>query len=88
MYGTLHQNEEYCSKEGSFVKIGDEPKQGERNDILGLRKLIEDNPHTPPVKLARLDLQFKTYTQCHNALDKYHHDSKLSLPTTQALFTL
>lgn len=74
MYGTLRQNEDYCSKEGTFVKLGDEPKQGERNDIIGFKKIIEDNPHTPPVKLAREDLKFSHYVKYHNGLEKYHHD--------------
>lgn len=29
MRGSLQQNEDYCSKEGRFTKLGDEPRQGE-----------------------------------------------------------
>lgn len=33
MYGSLHSNAEYCSKEGKLIKLGDEPKQGNRADL-------------------------------------------------------
>jgi len=33
MRGSFMQNEAYCSKEGTLIKLGDEPKQGARGDI-------------------------------------------------------
>jgi len=33
MGGSFQQNESYCSKEGSYTKLGDEPKQGFRGDL-------------------------------------------------------
>ncbi len=33
MQGSIKQNEAYCSKESSLTKVGDEPKQGARDDL-------------------------------------------------------
>jgi len=33
MKGSFQQNEAYCSKEGKYTKLGDEPKQGFRGDL-------------------------------------------------------
>lgn len=33
MCGSFQQNEAYCAKEGSYTKLGDEPKQGFRGDL-------------------------------------------------------
>lgn len=51
MQGSLRQNEDYCSKEGSFTKLGDEPKQGERSDIIGIRDRIVAGER--PMKIAK-----------------------------------
>lgn len=40
MYGNFQQNEVYCSKEGIYKKIGDEPKQGFRGDLKETMRLI------------------------------------------------
>lgn len=56
MKGSLEQNETYCSKEGNFVKIGKEPAQGKRTDLLELKEqilagktvdeIVVEEPHT------------------------------------------
>lgn len=46
MRGSFQQNEAYCSKEGSFTKLGDEPKQGCRGDIDETAKMILDSELT------------------------------------------
>lgn len=33
MFGSLSQSDVYCSKAGKYHKLGDEPKQGDRNDL-------------------------------------------------------
>lgn len=56
MHGNFAQNESYCSKESTLVKLGDEPKQGLRNDLLEtiqalkagtvtMDDVAEQNPH-------------------------------------------
>lgn len=42
MHGTLKQNETYCSKEGSFTKLGTPPSQGERTDLLKVKRKLDD----------------------------------------------
>ena len=48
MRGSLQQNDKYCSKEtaGVLVEFGDKPKQGNRGDIIALKKEIEDGTAT------------------------------------------
>lgn len=53
MQGTLVQNENYCSKQSSLVKLGDEPnEQGKRSDIVRVRDHIEETGERP-MKIAR-----------------------------------
>lgn len=52
MRGSLVANEAYCSKEGQFVKIGDEPnEQGMRSDLMRVREMVEEGER--PMKIAR-----------------------------------
>lgn len=71
MRGSLKQNDEYCSKEGSFHKLGDEPKQGERNDLIGFKRRIDDGE--APEEIAETELQFGTYVKYHAGMEKYAH---------------
>lgn len=71
MYGSLQQNERYCSKEGSFTKLGDEPRQGERSDLIGFKRRIDEGES--PLEIAETELQFKTYVKYHGGMDKYAH---------------
>lgn len=69
MYGTLQQNETYCSKEGSFTKLGDEPKQGERHDLIGFKRQLEEGKS--PLEVAEDDGHFGTYVKYHTGMEKY-----------------
>lgn len=60
MRGTLAQNETYCSKEGTFKKLGDEPRQGDRNDLLAIRERIEAGER--PMTIARTTDSVDTLT--------------------------
>ena len=46
MRGSFKQNVAYCSKESELIKIGDEPKQGERGDINEVKDLILSGKRT------------------------------------------
>lgn len=46
MFGSLIQNNEYCSKQNSLNKFGDEPRQGDRNDLKDVVKRIRDGETT------------------------------------------
>lgn len=45
MYGSIRQNDAYCSKESELVKFGEEPKQGDK-DIRELRDMIREGTIT------------------------------------------
>lgn len=40
--GTALQNRDYCSKDGIFWEKGDLPRQGKRNDLTKIKKLVKD----------------------------------------------
>lgn len=44
--GTLQQNDDYCSKEGSLVTFGVKPQQGKRTDLLELTEDIMSRKRT------------------------------------------
>ncbi len=41
MFGTLSQNDAYCSKEGKLIEFGDRPAQGKRKDLDDLKDGIK-----------------------------------------------
>jgi len=67
MKGSIEQNEDYCSKESDLVCIGTLPKQGKRNDLEGIQKLIEDG--VPERQLAQDN--FKLWCQYGNRFERY-----------------
>ena len=71
MRGSLQQNEDYCSKEGSFHKLGDEPKQGERHDLIGFKRQLDSGK--TPLEVAEEEGHFGAYVKYHAGMDKYAH---------------
>lgn len=71
MYGTLQQNESYCSKETTLTKLGDEPKQGERHDLIGFKRKLDSG--LQPVEVAEEEGHFGTYVKYHTGMEKYAH---------------
>lgn len=47
MYGSIRENEAYCSKESELFEVGDKPKQGIRSDIKESIDLIVSGALTP-----------------------------------------
>ncbi len=47
MRGSFRSNEVYCSKEGVYTKLGDEPAQGSRGDIVENKDMIMDGTLHP-----------------------------------------
>jgi len=70
MRGTLKQNEDYCSKEGRFTKLGDEPRQGVSRDVIDFKLEIETGKR--PVEVAEENDFFPIYVRNHVAFQKYH----------------
>lgn len=46
MYGSFKQNEVYCSKESTLKKIGTPPSQGERTDLLKVKRKLDSGERT------------------------------------------
>ncbi|ALY05856.1 replication-associated protein [Ctenophore-associated circular virus 1] len=42
MAGSFQDNVVYCSKQSSLIKFGEEPKQGERKDLIDLKRKLEE----------------------------------------------
>lgn len=72
MRGTLKHNEVYCSKEGSFTKLGDEPKQGERTDLIGFTRLIDAGARPSDIAIDN-ELHRAAFVKYHAGLEKYAH---------------
>lgn len=75
MRGSLKQNEDYCSKEGSFTKLGDEPRQGERHDLIGFKRKIDAGQH--PLEIAEEEGHFGAFVKYHTGFEKYHHHQRM-----------
>jgi hypothetical protein len=71
MYGTLKQNETYCSKESTLEKWGDEPRQGERHDLIGFKRKLEEG--LQPEVVAEEEGHFGAYVKHHRGFEKYAH---------------
>ena len=71
MRGTLEDNETYCSKEGELIKLGDEPRQGERHDLIGFKRKI--NEGLAPAEIAEEEGHFGSYVKYHGGFEKYAH---------------
>jgi len=71
MRGTLTQNESYCSKESTLTKLGDEPRQGERHDLIGFKRKLDAGMQ--PLAVAEEEGHFGTYVKYHAGMEKYTH---------------
>lgn len=71
MRGSLQQNQEYCMKEGSFHKLGDEPRQGERHDLIGFKRKLDEG--LQPEVVAEEEGHFASYVKYHKGFEKYAH---------------
>ena len=69
MRGSFRSNEVYCSKEGAYTKLGDEPAQGSRGDIVENKDMIVDGTlHPDEICLAdpaHYHLYGRTYERIH-----------------------
>lgn len=82
MYGSLHSNDSYCSKEGQLVELGDKPSQGERADL----KLLKDalvNGETSVTEIMMDDPV--TYHQYGRTLEKI--EDRVARKTTRNWMT-
>lgn len=71
MHGTFRQNETYCSKEGSFTKLGKEPSQGERNDLIAVQERLNGGEHH--MHIAEDPVHFPVVAKHYKFFEKYEH---------------
>ena len=71
MKGDFKSNEAYCSKQGELVKMGREPAQGQRNDIIAVKRLIDSGKR--PMEIAdEYEEHFGTVAKFDGFLNRYH----------------
>lgn len=71
MYGPWKANEEYCSKESELIMLGTKPAQGERTDLLKVKRLIDEGQHHMDV--AEDNYNFMAVARHHQFIEKYEH---------------
>lgn len=71
MQGSLQQNETYCSKEGTFTKLGVEPAQGTRTDLTDIKRRLDDGEHHMDV--SQEDDSFAVVARHHRFFEKYEN---------------
>lgn len=70
MKGSLASNERYCSKEGELKKFGIEPSQGQRTDLIAVKRLIDGGKR--PMEIAdEHEEHFGTVMKFDRALKSY-----------------
>jgi hypothetical protein len=69
MYGSFQQNEKYCSKEGKLVEFGERPFQGQRRDLLSMKRKLEEG--VQPLKMAEDDEYFGVIAKHHKFAETY-----------------
>ena len=69
MAGLPKHSEKYCSKEGELIKLGNEPKQGARTDIMEQVDLLK-NGDTTPDEICLINPEF--FHQYGRTLDRVH----------------
>ena len=70
MRGSFTENEKYCSKEGMLTEQGVRPSQGQRNDLLAVKKLIDSGKR--PMEIAdENEEHFGTVMKYNTNLEKY-----------------
>lgn len=69
MKGSIEHNDNYCEKEGNWVEFGERPQQGRRNDILGVKRRLDQG--VPLSELYENESFFTTIMRNEKSLSKY-----------------
>lgn len=67
--GSFDQNLDYCQKANDWHEYGERPEQGKRNDILGIKRRLDDG--VPLTELVTQEPFFATIMRNERALTKY-----------------
>lgn len=69
MRGSLEENDKYCEKDGKWTHYGERPQQGKRNDILGIKRRLDEG--VPLTELVEDEAFFSTVMHNERSLTKY-----------------
>lgn len=86
MYGSLNQNNDYCSKESTLHKFGDEPKQGDRNDLKDVVKRIRDGETTSEEICLEDPVYFHMYSRTIQKAEDIHLRKKFRQWQTKGIW--
>lgn len=69
--GTAEQNKQYCKKDGDFFEVGEAGTQGQRSDLLEVKRLLDDGVSMTSVSeshfsdFIRYEKGFRSYRRLH-----------------------
>ena len=70
MRGSFSDNEKYCSKEGMLTELGVRPAQGQRNDLIAIKRAIDSGKR--PMEIAdEQEEHFGAVMKYNTNLEKY-----------------
>jgi hypothetical protein len=69
MRGSLSENDKYCEKDNDWVEFGERPQQGRRNDILGIKRRLDEGKALS--ELVEDEAFFSTVMRNEKSLSKY-----------------
>lgn len=86
MYGSILQNESYCMKESSLIKVGSEPKQGYRGDLEETKELLISGDLTTDMICEENPMMFHQYGRTLERLELIGLRKKWRKSMTQGLW--
>jgi len=76
MNGNFEQNDDYCGKEGTLTKLGREPKQGERVDLVEMKDQMQEGKLSVTDILMENPHAYHQYGRTLHALEAEFEKSK------------
>lgn len=86
MLGNFRQNEKYCSKEGTYTKLGDEPQQGARGDIVENKNAILEGTITPDDIMLLDPSHYHMYSRTYNDIYAYYMSQQFRTEMTKGIW--
>lgn len=86
MLGSFQDNEKYCSKEGKLNKVGKEPRQGYRGDLIEIKNMVLAGEMTSDDLCMGDPMTFHMYGRTVERLETIHLRSKFRTEMTQGIW--
>lgn len=81
MKGSITENDAYCEKDGAWVEFGERPQQGRRNDILGVKRRLDQGVALSD--LVEQECFFGTVMRNERSLTKYAEQQRFKRMCTE-----